>query len=188
MEIVMTDRLEKVTRVAFTAAMMSATLMLAGCSQNRIAGTGDVAFRLIWDGSSDLDLYVVEPTGGCMFWGDRSVASGGLLDVDCNAEAERMCERPIKNVFWPVTAAPAGDYLFWVDVRTLIPSEQPLAFELQLLHGQRVVWRREGSAGLKGQIIGPYVHRYPLELSAMLSSFGDSAPDCRLKAPPPPSQ
>jgi hypothetical protein len=118
--------------------------LAAGCSAHRRAGTGDVAFRLLWKGDSDLDLYVVDPTGDCIFFGDPASATGGVLDIDCNSGTDRLCTHPIENVFWPLGTAPAGTYTYWVDANSLIEKEAPLAFELQLLRGKEVVWRHPG--------------------------------------------
>ena len=112
--------------------------------ETREAGTGDIAFRLIWDGESDLDLFVEDPAGACIFFGNRDSVTGGLLDVDCNAGSERLCESPVENVYWPQGTAPAGSYMYWVEGHSIIPAEAPLAYELQLLRGTDVVWSYPG--------------------------------------------
>jgi len=136
-------------------------LLFAACAHAPRAGTGDVAFRLLWEGGSDLDLYVIDPAGECIFLGNASAASGGVLDVDCNATTERRCGEPIENVYWPPGAAPPGRYLFWVRVFNLLPDETPLGFDLQLLRGERVSWRHRGRAGARAATIGPFVLDWP---------------------------
>lgn len=142
-------------------AVVVLAVLASGCTAQRRAGTGDVAFRLTWDGQSDLDLVVEDPGGACIFYGQRESELGGLLDVDCNAGTERMCEHPIENVFWPVGTAPPGRYRFWVHAHALIPAEAPLPFELQLLSGTDVAWRHAGRVVEHEQLFGPFVHDFP---------------------------
>lgn len=40
-------------------------------------GTGDVQVSVSWDSPSDVDLYVVEPSGAPIYWQDPSSATGG---------------------------------------------------------------------------------------------------------------
>jgi hypothetical protein len=139
-----------------TGLFLSLFLCLA-CSAHREAGTGDIAFRLVWDGQSDLDLYVQDPAGTCIFFGQRDSTSGGLLDVDCNGASDRLCEHPVENVFWPAGTAPAGAYIYWLEAHSVIPDEAPLSFELQLLRGPGVLWRHTGTLLGTRQIAGPFV-------------------------------
>ena len=48
--------------------------------------TGDLCCRLAWDYTDDLDLFIVEPDGGKIYFGNRGTPSrnGGKLDVDAN--------------------------------------------------------------------------------------------------------
>lgn len=139
-----------------------ALCLVIGCSGNRQrAGTGDVAFRLTWEGLSDLDLIVEDPAGNCIFFGRREASSGGVLDVDCNAGSDRTCERPIENVFWPPATAPAGSYKVWVHAHALIPAEAPLGYNLQILRGTEVAWLNEGRMVEHEEVHGPYVYVFP---------------------------
>jgi hypothetical protein len=145
-----------------TRAGLVVLLLLAGCSANRPqAGTGDVAFRLVWEGISDLDLAVQDPSGECVAFISRHSKSGGVLDVDCNGGTGLLCERPIENVYWPANTAPAGDYRFWVRAHSLIPAESPLAFRLQLLRGKSVFWLHQGSLDKSDESYGPFVYTLP---------------------------
>ena len=47
--------------------------------------TGDVAFRLTWSTAEDLDLYVREPSGEVIYFGNSVSDTNGQLDVDPNA-------------------------------------------------------------------------------------------------------
>jgi hypothetical protein len=146
------------TRLFPLLALVALTL---GCTAHRQAGTGDVAFRLVWDGRSDLDLVVEDPGSGCIFYGQRHSELGGLLDVDCNAGTGRLCEHPIENVFWPVGTAPPGRYRFWVHAHALFPAEAPLSFEIQLLAGPDVAWRHADRVMEHEELFGPFVYQLP---------------------------
>lgn len=91
-------------------------LWATGCASMPRPGTGDIAFRLYWQGEEDLDLHVQEPSGTAIFFQHRKAESGGELDVDCNSAPDRICWSPVENVFWPVGKAAEGDYTYWVEV------------------------------------------------------------------------
>jgi hypothetical protein len=49
------------------------------------AGTGKLQVSLSWDKESDVDLYLVEPNGTTIYYGNPNSTNGGNLDVDSNA-------------------------------------------------------------------------------------------------------
>jgi hypothetical protein len=49
------------------------------------AGTGKLQVSLSWDKDVDLDLYLVDPAGETIFYGNTESENGGELDVDSNA-------------------------------------------------------------------------------------------------------
>ncbi|MEX2531937.1 MAG: hypothetical protein WD960_14305 [Gemmatimonadota bacterium] len=85
-----------------------------GDAQSRLmgvvtVGTGDVQVSVSWDAPSDVDLYVVDPQGEEIYYGNRQAASGGELDLDSNA----ACHGPDvqnENITWPEDSAPRGEY------------------------------------------------------------------------------
>lgn len=77
-------------------------------------GTGDVQVTLSWDADSDVDLHVIDPAGEEVFYGRRSSASGGALDLDSNAGCAIDGVRN-ENITWPVGRAPRGTYTVRVD-------------------------------------------------------------------------
>ena len=158
-------------------ALLALAVSLSGCTLHRSAGTGDVAFRLAWNGHSDLDLFVQDPSGSCVFYFNRSSPAGGVLDVDCNATAESLCAEPVENVYWPVGSAPDGEYLFWAEVHSIIASEVPVPFQLQVLRGADIVWVERAAARDHLQVTGPF----RLEMRDGRVSGGVT----RLRPPPP---
>ncbi|MBE2247486.1 MAG: hypothetical protein IAE67_09530 [Candidatus Competibacteraceae bacterium] len=47
-------------------------------------GTGKLQVSLTFDQNTDLDLYLVEPDGETIYYGNSSSSSGGMLDLDSN--------------------------------------------------------------------------------------------------------
>ena len=78
-------------------------------------GTGDVQINVTWDSKADLDLHVVDPSGAEIWYGGRTSATGGMLDLDSNAACQSDGPRA-ENVFWAGgLIAPHGDYIVRVD-------------------------------------------------------------------------
>jgi hypothetical protein len=127
-----------------------AVLLVAAvaCATTKRPGTGDVAFRLHWQGEDDLDLHVKEPSGEELSFLWRKSESGGELDVDCNAAPEQICKAPIENVFWPVGQAPTGRYTYWVELFQKPESEREIPFTLEVLLGTTVVHTQKGMVSL----------------------------------------
>lgn len=81
-------------------------------------GSGDIQVSLSWDTPTDLDLYVVDPTGCELYYGNKECDSQGQLDLDSNAGCG-IDGINNENIFWPQGQAPAGQYEvrtnFWSD-------------------------------------------------------------------------
>ena len=73
-------------------------------------GAGDVEVTLTMSRPTDLDLYVVDPAGVTIFYGNTSSTSGGRLDLDANAACGSNLGIDNEHVFWPTGRAPAGTY------------------------------------------------------------------------------
>jgi uncharacterized protein YfaP (DUF2135 family) len=96
-------------------------------------GTGDVQVTLSWGTVDDLDLHVIEPGGEEIYYGHRTSATGGSLDVDSNAGCGTQMN-PVENIFWGAGAAPLGTYTVLVDYYRHCTSEDPtVPFSVKLL-------------------------------------------------------
>lgn len=73
-------------------------------------GTGDVEVTLTMTRATDLDLYVVSPTGATVYYGNTNTADGGHLDLDANAGCGGNMGVNNEHIFWPTGRAPAGTY------------------------------------------------------------------------------
>ncbi|NJN88042.1 MAG: hypothetical protein HC881_19320 [Leptolyngbyaceae cyanobacterium SL_7_1] len=97
-------------------------------------GTGDIQATLRWTTTDDLDLAVTDPNGQVVYYGSRSIPSGGQLDVDANAACGGTTSSPIENVFWPPAQAPQGSYSVAVNLFSRCTSgSAAIPFELRLL-------------------------------------------------------
>lgn len=130
-----------------TVLLFVLVLFAAGCaSTGPKPGTGAIAFRLHWTGAADLDLYVLSPLGERIDFIQRQVASGGVLDIDCNVGGE-PCASPMENVFWPRGDAPKGSYQYWIVVANTEGLEEADTYRLQVLVRGQPVTEWQGTLG-----------------------------------------
>jgi hypothetical protein len=71
--------------------------------------TGSVQVLLEWHNYNDLDLICVDPTGETVWYRNKRVTSGGMLEIDMNAGSQ-YSSSPIENIYWPQSGAPKGKY------------------------------------------------------------------------------
>lgn len=72
-------------------------------------GTGDVQVSIAWTGKTDVDLHVFDPNNEEIYFGHKTAASGGRLDLDSNPACQ-LDNKNNENVFFPTANAPHGDY------------------------------------------------------------------------------
>jgi len=83
-------------------------------------GSGDIQISASWTDSADVDLHVIDPSGEEIYFGHKTAASGGTLDLDANAACSPNESSPRvfysnENVVWPVGSAPNGTYKVVLD-------------------------------------------------------------------------
>ncbi len=85
-------------------------------------GTGDIQVSVAWTDTADVDLHIVDPAGGHLYFGNKTVASGGRLDLDANAACSKntlpdntQAYVSNENVYWPTGGAPNGSYTIYLD-------------------------------------------------------------------------
>jgi hypothetical protein len=96
--------------------------------------TGDVRITLRWADTADIDLSVTDPTGETVGYGNRSVSSGGTLDVDANAPCDSATATPAENIIWADTA-PDGRYVITVNLYNPCTAGDSHPFQLTALVG-----------------------------------------------------
>ncbi|HMF94091.1 MAG TPA: hypothetical protein VKE96_07355 [Vicinamibacterales bacterium] len=100
--------------IAYAVANAAGLVGPTVTSTKAVSGqSGGVQVGLTWDTASDVDLHVVDPQGGEVYWANATVASGGALDVDSNAGCA-IDNKNNENVRWS-GAAPNGTYTVRVD-------------------------------------------------------------------------
>ena len=72
------------------------------------SGYGDIQVTLTWDSNADIDLYVMDPAQEWIWFGNKTSASCGWLDVD-----DRDGYGP-ENIYWQNNTAPAGTFQVYV--------------------------------------------------------------------------
>ncbi len=72
---------------------------------------GLLRISLSWDNRDDLDLYLKEPGGGRVFYGNKGVisSSGAVLDLDANG-LSGMRDDPVENIYWKSLPRQEGRY------------------------------------------------------------------------------
>lgn len=109
---------------------------LLGDGCGAAGGDGNPRFNLTWSPQGiDLDLHVTDPSGERIYYGNRSSASGGELDVDCT----RDCTN--ENITWP-NGGPSGTYSFYVDH---FSGSSSASWQLRVFDGGRVVSSQSGT-------------------------------------------
>ncbi len=107
---------------------------VAASPDEPVLGTGDVQTTLRWATIDDLDLAVTDPQGQTVSYMNRSVPSGGTLDVDANAGCSEQRPSPVENVFWPPNGGVPGNYVAKVNLFTRCrPERGPIPFRLRIL-------------------------------------------------------
>lgn len=84
------------------------------CSEGICVGSGDVSMTLEWSTVHDLDIFVVDPNGEEISYGNLTSSSGGFLDVDSHADCVDTSGPGVENVFWGEGSAPEGMYTVYV--------------------------------------------------------------------------
>jgi len=73
-------------------------------------GTGDVEVALTMSEATDLDLYVTDPTGTTVYFGNTTGVTGGRLDLDANAACSGNLGMNNEHIYWERGHAPRGTY------------------------------------------------------------------------------
>lgn len=98
---------------------------------------GELRASLSWHNGDDLDLYMYEPSGDRLYFGNRSYAStnGGQLDVDMNAGGPKNPKDPVENIIYPRRngrkQAP-GIYTVQVNQYSQRDFDNPQGFEVEV--------------------------------------------------------
>ena len=108
------------------------------------ASGGLLQVILAWNDRNDLDLHIICPDGGRIYYGAPEHPDGARLDHDANAASAPITNRPVESVVWHRSAMP-GLYRIIVDPY-LMRASQTSSFRVTVLHNGRVILRDKGIA------------------------------------------
>jgi hypothetical protein len=111
-------------------------------SQETQLAASALAITLSWDTEADLDLHVIDPSGGEIYWG-RIASQGGALDFDSNQSCIIDGRRRERVLF--AGGAPSGHYLVRVDTPSLC-GEPTARWRVEAQLGEAVVARVRGQS------------------------------------------
>ena len=97
------------------------------------AKSGEYQVSLVWDGPADLDLHILCPGGGHLYF-ERRQACGAVLDVDMNAMGGRESRSPVENAVWGDKPAP-GTYRVQVHYFDYSERRTPVPFTVRIVTG-----------------------------------------------------
>lgn len=103
-----------------------------------VLGTGDVQVTLSWWSHNDLDLWVTDPYGEKIYFGNQYSDSGGELDLDANPACANLTDYPIENIFWSSGGAPSGSYTIQVNYYEQCTTTASTPYHVRLLVDGRV--------------------------------------------------
>jgi hypothetical protein len=90
---------------------------------------------LRWSNESDLDLFVRDPNGDMVAWDTGTSPSGGVLELDTNANCETVTNLPVEHVYWPQGTDLPGVYTFTVWYQLDCGGRGPATFDLRVSAG-----------------------------------------------------
>lgn len=115
---------------------MTNIVMLSDSFESRLAAagarSGDIRISLMWNNVNDIDLHVFDPRGEEIFYLNRRARSGGILDIDRNADRP-LTDRPVENVFWPEGGAPPGVYRVFINHYRNNGGQDPTRYVVRVL-------------------------------------------------------
>lgn len=107
-------------------------------SEQEIPSSGDVQIHLKWNNYNDLDIVCVDPNGDSVYFKNKSVRSGGVLEIDNNAR-QPFTKTPQENIYWPDGKAPFGKYqVILVYYKQHESSINETPYSIMVKHGDKV--------------------------------------------------
>jgi len=111
----------------------------------REQGTGALQISLSFDQSKDLDLYVKQPDGEIIYYGNYGDSEWGL-DLDSNAACS-LDHINNENIFYPENMVQTGKYEVWVNMyQNCYPQNAPTNYTVVVTRRGRLVSPLSGFA------------------------------------------
>lgn len=124
------QRFEATMRVASVDRQGRASTPVSRALSVVAVGSGDVEVTLTMGEATDLDLYVTDPTGVVVYFGNTNAFSGGHLDLDANAACSSNVGVDNEHIYWPAGRAPVGRYRVHVAHYQSCIQNRPVAYRV----------------------------------------------------------
>lgn len=121
------------------------------------AKSGQVSVSLMWNNENDLDLHVIDPNNEEIYYRNKKSASGGELDVDMNADPEKLTKTPVENIVWPWNMAPKGKYKVFVNYFAKHCNQDQTNYKISVYSDNK---RNEFSGCIKKEDGKKFVHEF----------------------------
>ena len=102
-----------------------------------IPSSGDVHILLKWNNYNDLDLHCVDPSGVEIYFNNKSSPTGGILEIDMNADEFSRNSNPIENIYWPTGRAPEGTYSVYLVYYDMHDTVDETSYIIEVKYGNR---------------------------------------------------
>jgi hypothetical protein len=100
--------------------------------------SGYLRISLKWNTLDDLDILVVDPNNEELWFKNKSVSSGGILDVDDNVMDSTAHLHPLENIYYK-KKPPKGMYKVFVNLyKKRSPPDQSIPFSIRIEKNQKV--------------------------------------------------
>ena len=118
-------------------------------------GAGQIEVTLHMSEPTDLDLYVDDPSGGTIYYGNRDTPSSGHLDLDANAACNANVGLDTEHIYFASGMAPPGRYRVRVAHYMSCVNGRPVDYRLTIRNcGELVVLRGQFQGnGNQGQCL-----------------------------------
>lgn len=108
------------------------------------AKTGDVQISIAWDTIDDIDLHVTYTSGNALFdminfMNRVGQSTGGMLDVDMNANNTFLTNAPVENVFWPQNKTPNGYFTVYIHFYRSWTSNSSVETRIRVKYGDKIL-------------------------------------------------
>ena len=99
--------------------------------------TGDVHVLLKWNNYNDLDLHCVDPSGVEIYYNNKKSPTGGILEIDMNADEFSRNSNPIENIYWPTGRAPEGTYSVYLVYYAMHDNVDETSYTIEVKYGDK---------------------------------------------------
>lgn len=117
------------------------------------AGTGTLQISCSWDKPNDVDLYLIEPNGTEIYYGNDESDNGGILDVDSNAACE-LDNINNENITYSSEATiEGGTYKVLIDLWAACGVSDKTNFSVTAIYKGTLIPVSSGSNPYSGQLV-----------------------------------